>query len=634
MGARILAVDDEPINLSLLEALVKRFLPDAEIRTAQGGQAALAAVRKSPPDIVLLDAQMSDLDGFEVCRRIKTDPATSRVRVLMVSGAYIESRHRVSGFEGGADGYICKPFRPNDLMTQIQALLVERAEKEPVFRVIIADDSRTSRQVLISELKRISDVQVASFDSAEAAVAALDALKPDLIIADAAMPRMDGLEFCGAVRAHPDHEKTPFLLLSEAPTEALRRRGAERGVTEIFPKPYPPQTISRYVSRHMDARRDWFDHDVLVVDEDLATRKTVKQYLSGIRLRVHEAGNLDEAAEVLRRGLIDLIVVGHLGAGGSGCQWIESLRASEEHRWIPILGISPDTRTASSFIGAGADDCVSRELIQDEIVLRARNLLKRVSLTRQLNAAVQRERELNEHRNRLFGIAAHDIRSPLTAISHYAESLLASPLNNLSVVKDRLQNIHGLARHSLEMLNTILDAGSIRSGVVAVRMERFRLNELLAERLLLANELGLRKDIRGTLVNRVPDGLAEVCGDRQRLAQVLDNLFGNVIKYCHDGTDFAVSLDAEVEGWLVQVEDHGPGIPCDELFGVFDEFGRTSVEPTGGEKGTGLGLAIVKKLVELHGGTVWMDSEVGKGTRVSVVLPRPAPTDEKGKERA
>ena len=113
---------------------------------------------------------------------------------------------------------------------------------------------------------------------------------------------------------------------------------------------------------------------------------------------------------------------------------------------------------------------------------------------------------------------------------------------------------------------------------------------------------------------------------------MLDNLFGNVVKYCRDGAAFSVSLEAEVEGWLVQVEDQGPGIPRDELFGVFEEFGRTSVKPTNGEKSTGLGLAIVKKLVESHGGTIWIDSEVGRGTRVSFVLPRPGPGADDGKE--
>ncbi|OQW96374.1 MAG: hypothetical protein BWK77_05000, partial [Verrucomicrobia bacterium A1] len=335
MGARILAVDDEQMNLSLFEAMIKRYLPDAEIRTALSGQAALAAVKESAPDIMLLDARMPDMDGFEVCRRIKTDPATSAVRVLMVSGAYIESRHRVSGFEGGADGYLCKPFRPKDLVAQIQALMVDRKEKESVFRVLVVDDSRTSRQVVASELKRIPDVQIAAFENAPAAVAALDAVKPDFIISDTAMPGMDGFEFCATVRRHPDYERTPFILLAERPNEDTRTRAKDRGVTDVFPKPFPPQELSGYVRRHMDARRDWFDHDVLVADQDLATRKTLKQYLAGIRVRVHEAGAPDEAAAILRRGTIDLVVIGQQLAGTSGVDWCQDLRLSEEHKWIP-----------------------------------------------------------------------------------------------------------------------------------------------------------------------------------------------------------------------------------------------------------------------------------------------------------
>jgi signal transduction histidine kinase len=135
------------------------------------------------------------------------------------------------------------------------------------------------------------------------------------------------------------------------------------------------------------------------------------------------------------------------------------------------------------------------------------------------------------------------------------------------------------------------------------------------------NQIGREKRIRGKLVNRTKDTEVLVEGDRKRLSQVVDNLLSNAIKYSPKGSNFTVFLEREVEGWLVQVTDNGPGIPSDELFGIFDEFGRTSVQATGGEKSTGLGLAIAKRLVELHGGTIWIDSVEGQGTTVSFVLP-------------
>ena len=147
------------------------------------------------------------------------------------------------------------------------------------------------------------------------------------------------------------------------------------------------------------------------------------------------------------------------------------------------------------------------------------------------------------------------------------------------------------------------------------------------------NEMGRAKRIAGRWQRRGEDsGSAWIRGDPQRLAQVADNLMGNAVKYCPEGSSYTVSLCREVEGWLVDVEDNGPGIPRDEVLGLFEEFGRASVRATSGEKSTGLGLAIVKKLVELHGGTVWMDSRVGKGTKVSFVLPACDPDEKSGRK--
>ncbi|MBN1268292.1 MAG: response regulator [Kiritimatiellae bacterium] len=623
MPIKILAVDDEEDNLRLYRALIRNYLPDAEVQTAQGGEAGLAAIAADPPDLVLLDARMPGMNGFEVCRRIKTTPATTHIPVLMVSGAYVESRHRVSGFEGGADAYMCKPFQAQELVAQLKALLLEVRKKAPSFRVMVVDDSRTSRQIVTAELKRNPYVEIAAFENVPAALAALDAVKPDLVVSDEVLPDMDGFRFCETLRSHPDYRHVPFVLLSENATSAALERAQKAGVTDVFPKPFKSTELADYVGRHVNLRRDWFDHDVLVVDATSVIRKILKQYLGGMRLKVHEADNVEQAQDILRNHPIDLIIVDHDLPGKTGLQWCEELRATPEYRWVPILGLSADSELALSFIKAGADDYLSRELVKEEIVIRARNLLRRVTLTKELNAAIGRERALNEHKNRVLGVAAHDIRAPIAGVAHYAEVLLSGRMEDREFLQKSLQTIHDVARHALDLLNKILDVSSIQSGVVEMERGAVRLDELLAERLEFMNQIGSRKGIVGELVNRVPAGEAvQIEGDRRRLSQVIDNLLGNVIKYSGRDRPYTVSVDKEVEGWLVRVADHGPGIPSDELFSVFDEFGRTSVQASGGEKSTGLGLAIAKRLIEAHGGTIWIDSEVGKGTTVSFVLPR------------
>lgn len=633
MQPKILAVDDEEINLRLFRAIVERYLPEARLETAASGESCLQAVLKDPPNVVLLDARMPDMDGFEVCKRIKTDPATAHIPVLMVSGAYVETRHRMSGFEGGADGYVCKPFRTQELVAQIKALLQDTQEKEPSFRVMVVDDSRTSRQVIANEVKRNAYVEIAAFESVEAAKAAFDAVRPNLVVSDTDMEGSDGYSFCRWVRERNGYEVIPFVLLVENMDQASIEYAQQSGVTKVFPKPFKPFELSGFVDGQMESWRECVSHGILVVDPSRALRKVVADAVADLGLRVFEAGSAEEADRVMQKSPVDLIILADDLPGESGLAWCRDLRAREDRKWIPILVLASNGQPSEAFINAGADDYLSKDQIQQEVMVRAKNLLKRVFLTNQLQMAVQREKSLNEHRNRLLGIAAHDIRAPLTAISHYAQLLLDSPPADEEGVKARAGTIRQIADQALELVTGLLDVASVRNGVVDYHPADFRLDELLRDRLVFMNEIGRRKGIHGTLVNQMPPGTeAWVHGDRHRLTQVIDNLVSNAIKYSKPGAPFTLSISQEVEGWLVDVEDHGPGIPRDELLGVFDEFGITSVKASGGEKSTGLGLAIAKKLVELHGGTIWVESEVGKGTKVSFVIPGRPGEAEKAKE--
>lgn len=625
----ILAIDDERDNLLLYDRLIARYMPEARIVTATSGEKGLELVKSEPPDLVLLDARMPGMNGFEVCRTLKTDPVTIEIPVLMISGAYVEPCHRLSGFEGGADGYMCKPFKAQELVAQIQALLEHPGERTPAYRVMVIDPSRTSRQVILAEIKRNPYVEPAAFANGQEAEAALDAVVPDCVICASALPDRDVAAFCTALRDRPRYGNIPIVVLLDKPDNMETARLQDAGVSETYVKPFKPFTLFKFVSRQVNLRHDWFDHEVLVVDASRVIRRILKQYLAGIRLKVHQAENANDAMKVLEETPIDLIIVDHDLPGRDGLAWCRELKASEDYTWIPIIGLSEDSALAVSFIQAGANDYLSKELIKEEIVIRAQNLLKQVSLTKQLHAAIRKEQALNEHKNKILGTAAHDIRAPIAAIAHYAEWLQENDVDDKEKVQASLSSIHELARHAVELLNKILDVASIQRGVIDLDFEEFRLDELLEERVTFANQLTTRKRIEGSFSSDVPENTAPLArGDRKRLTQVIDNLLNNAVKYCPDGSRFVVTLTNELEGWLVKIDDNGPGIPHDELPGIFDEFGKTSVRATGGEKSTGLGLAIVHKLIDLHGGTIWIDSEVGSGTSVSFLLPYHAPEDD------
>ncbi len=149
MGDLILMVDDQHESLELYSLLLRKRRPDVETIAATDGATALALAVERRPQLVLLDVKMPGMDGHEVCRRLKADERTRDIPVLMVSGIQTSARHRANGLKTGADGYLCKPFAPQEFIAQIERLLCGKHE---------ADALRSQGRRLQSELERRNGV--------------------------------------------------------------------------------------------------------------------------------------------------------------------------------------------------------------------------------------------------------------------------------------------------------------------------------------------------------------------------------------------------------------------------------------------------------------------------------------------
>ncbi|MCX8037086.1 MAG: GAF domain-containing sensor histidine kinase [Candidatus Sumerlaeia bacterium] len=236
--------------------------------------------------------------------------------------------------------------------------------------------------------------------------------------------------------------------------------------------------------------------------------------------------------------------------------------------------------------------------------------------------------ELNDLKNKFLGIAAHDLRNPIAVIKSNAALLLGNYLGPLS---DRhrkvLETINRTCQTMLALIDDLLDISAIESGRLELNCRETDLAEFLRECYESNRILGQSKNIELHLV--LEPNLPRVCMDPNRIAQVVNNLITNAFKFSHPQT--AVTLRArtcngEVE---ISVADQGQGIPPEDLPKMFQHFSRTSVRPTAGEKSTGLGLAIVKRMVEAHGGRVWVESCVGLGSTFFFTLPVASIPDEK-----
>lgn len=226
----------------------------------------------------------------------------------------------------------------------------------------------------------------------------------------------------------------------------------------------------------------------------------------------------------------------------------------------------------------------------------------------------------NELKNKFLGIAAHDLRSPLGVIMGYLKLFLQGHFGDLT--DEQRPIIDKLLRNCDSMLNLIvelLDVTAIESGKLNLDLKVMDVVQFLDECLTTEAPLAKGKSIELSL--SIASSLPKVIFDPNRIQQVVDNLISNAIKYSHPNTSIEIVADCTEEEILISVIDEGQGIPEKDILRVFQPFPKISVKPTAGEKSTGLGLAIAKKMVEAHGGRIWVESEEGQGSVFTFTLP-------------
>jgi two-component system cell cycle sensor histidine kinase PleC len=216
---------------------------------------------------------------------------------------------------------------------------------------------------------------------------------------------------------------------------------------------------------------------------------------------------------------------------------------------------------------------------------------------------------------------SHELRTPLNAILGFSEMIASRIFEKdpeRTVEYAQLVNISG--KHLLMLINDILDLAKIEAGRWKLEEAELNLHRVAEDALQFV--AWRTKDTKAALVNSIDPGLEMVYGDERAIKQVLLNLLSNAVKFTPEhGTVTAFAHRAEDGGMLLGVMDTGVGIAAEDLGAVFDSFGQGRHDVALADKGTGLGLAIVKGLVEAHGGRIDLESQVGKGTRVTVHLP-------------
>jgi signal transduction histidine kinase len=253
---------------------------------------------------------------------------------------------------------------------------------------------------------------------------------------------------------------------------------------------------------------------------------------------------------------------------------------------------------------------------RDELGALAANVNR---MNDQLRTVYAELEEASRHKSEFLANMSHELRTPLNAIIGFSQVLrdeMVGPVNEKQA--EYLDDITSSGNHLLSLINDVLDLSKVEAGQIQLDVHPFSLREALERGVVMVRE---RATDDGVRVGLEADPEVDVVdGDERRIKQVIFNLLSNAVKFTPAGGEVDVStmrVNGEVR---VSVADTGPGIAPEDRERVFEEFQQTEVGVEQHE-GTGLGLALCKKFVELHGGRIWLESEVGQGSTFTFALP-------------
>jgi len=225
----------------------------------------------------------------------------------------------------------------------------------------------------------------------------------------------------------------------------------------------------------------------------------------------------------------------------------------------------------------------------------------------------------SRHKSEFLANMSHELRTPLNAIIGFSQVLREGMVGEVNEKqKEYLEDILSSGQHLLSLINDVLDLSKVEAGQVELEIAAFSLREALERGVVMVRERATNNGVQLSL-ELSPD-VGVVRGDERRIRQVLFNLLSNAVKFTPADGNVAVATARVGDAVQVSVTDTGPGIALDDQERIFEEFQQTDVGVKHGE-GTGLGLALSKRLVELHGGRIWVESEPGHGSRFVFTLP-------------
>jgi GAF domain-containing protein len=295
----------------------------------------------------------------------------------------------------------------------------------------------------------------------------------------------------------------------------------------------------------------------------------------------------------------------------SGVRAILAVPMVREGRLIGCLGV---TRNHPGDFPAETIELLRTFATQSALAIQNARLFREIEeKSRELAAA-------SRHKSEFLANMSHELRTPLNAVIGFSEVLIQRMFGDLNDKQDEyLKDIYASGQHLLSLINDILDLSKIEAGRMELAPAPFHLPTALENAITLVRERATRHGI--ALQLDLAPRLGEVVGDERKVKQVLLNLLSNAVKFTPEGGRISLKAGQRDGAVEISVTDTGVGIAPEDQATIFEEFRQVGSDETRKQEGTGLGLTLAKKFVELHGGRIWVESELGGGATFTFTLP-------------
>ena len=660
---KILAIDDNHDNLVSLNAMITDLFPNAKVFTALNGKRGIEIAIEENPDIVLLDVVMPEIDGFEVCKRMKSDRYLCDIPVVFVTANKEEKESRIRALESGAEAFLAKPIDESELTAQILAMSkirmankANRKEKENLSTLVKAQmhELKATHDATLNlledfknenEQRKKTEIQLRE---SEEKYRFMFANNPQpMWIYDLATLRF--LEINNAAVQHYGYSRQEFLAMTlidirpaedhalllkdvELTTDAYNRGGEWRHLKKSG------ELIFVEIVSHLITFNGVKARHVMI--NDITDRKNSEMQLHKLSQAVEQSpvsiiltdtkGNIDYAnpktLEITGYSWTELVgknpkifssgekpkqeYIDLWKTISSGREWrgeFHNKKKNGELFWELAL-VSPiinENGIITNYLAIKEDITERKQIVEDLMI------------------AKQKAEENDQLKTAFLSNMSHEIRTPMNAVLGFSQLLSTQNISeNEKLLFSEYININGASL--LKIIDDIIDISKIQSKQLTIRRKDFDLHKLLQELEMFYSNQSIKKinnDLElhvQLLYNKEEPFIIHT--DEIRLKQILNNLISNAIKYTEKGR-IIFGYDLHDNKLQLFVKDTGIGIPTKEQEYIFDRFVQYSKKYIARQEGTGLGLAISKELVFLLGGELKVDSVEDKGSKFYFDLP-------------